>query len=456
MTTTQITSQKKFSSNLAFILSCAGSAIGLANIWKFPYVVGKFGGGSFLALYLFFLSLIGFPAFLSEILIGKSTQKAPSGAYFALGKTKVWKAFGQITIWTGFLISTFYSVVAGWILGYFFEALVGNLHSIQELETAKLHHTQLMESPLWGLSFHALFTAICYLFLTGGIRAGIERCNRFFMPLFFVILLVIATTSLTLPTATSVFQFFFSFHLEDLTGAAILVALGHAFFTLSVGQGTLVTYGSYLEKKSPVLSSAFWVVFADTAVSILSALSILSIVFWAGLEIEYGPGLIFQTLPAIFSQLTGGYYLSLGFFFLVFIAALTSQVSALEPLIAHFIEKRFFSRKKAVLIVVVSSYLLGIPSALSTNCLAGWTIIGHTFMDVANFITTSLLAPIGALFAVLLVGWRWGAKKALAQLEFTNADSASVKIFNSYFVVAVTFIAPILIIFVFLHATGFL
>lgn len=436
-----------FSSRLAFILSTAGSAIGLANIWKFPYVVGSNGGASFILLYLFFLLLIGVPAFISEVLIGKATQKPPSLAFEALGRTKAWKFIGTGTIVTGFLVSSFYSVVAGWILGYFVQALLGNLSDIHDIPSAHNHYTSLVAHPLWATAFHALFMGISAWVLFGGIRKGIELCNKIFMPIFFLILIGLAGYAMTLPSASQVFSYLTSIDFKACPTGAILIALGHAFFTLSVGQGTLVTYGSYLKPKTKTVSTSLYVILADTLVSLFSAFCILSIVFSANMQMEFGPGLIFETLPTIFSAIPFGHFLSILFFFLVFIAALTSQVSALEPLISHLSANKM-KRKYAVALVTGASFLLGVPSAFSTSLLDGYTIFGQSFLECMNTLTTSILVPLGGLAAVLLVGWRWGIMDAIRNLEIESSP------IRYYFVLTIKYCAPILIFFVFLHSIG--
>jgi len=444
-----------FSNRIGFILSTAGSAIGLANIWKFPYVVGEFGGGGFIILYFFFLFMIGFPAFFSEILIGKITGKRPDDAYESLGKSKTWGKIGLGTMWTGFFVSSFYSVVAGWILGYLYEALRGNLLFIQTIPQAHGHYLSLMQEPFWSLFFHFIFAMICLWFLIGGIRKGIEKCNKICMPIFFIVLSLLLVWTFTLPTAKETVNFFLRCDFSKISPQAVIIALGHAFFTLSVGQGTLVTYGSYLKPHSKILSSASLVVLTDTLVSLASAFCILSIVAFGNQNIQFGPGLIFETLPTIFSTVSGGYSLCAGFFFLVFIAALTSQVSALEPLIAHITEKFSMNRRKASGLVVLASFLIGVPSALSQSSLSTLTFFDNTFFDIMNFTTTSMLVPLGGLASVLLIGWKYGVQNALNHLTGEEQHFLQKQSFiKKYFKISIAFIAPIFIIFVFAHAIG--
>jgi len=455
MSEVAITKKDFFTSRFGFIISTAGSAIGLANIWKFPYIVGKCGGGGFILIYIALLLLVGFPSFLSEILIGKSAKKTPAFAFKELGKNAIFQKAGSFTVWTGFFVSSFYSVVAGWILGYFFEAISGGLQNLHTISSAQSHYAHLVQNSYWALLFHGLFQLICLSFLIGGIKSGIERCNKIFMPLFFVILFALMAFCTTLPQAGDVVRFMTSVDFAKLPASCFILALGHAFFTLSCGQGTMATYGSYLKPGQKVLSSSLFILLADTLVSLFAAFCILSIVFSAKMEIEFGPGLIFATLPTIFSQIPFGAAISALFFFLVFIAALTSQVSALEPLISHLGSKYKISRRLATLIVSSSSFLVGIPSALSTNVLQDIKFLGSNILECMNFATTSVLVPLGALAAVLLIGWKKSAQNVFSDFQ-TEEKNSYPKSFFLFLLFAMRYSAPLLIIYIFLNAIGLL
>ena len=442
-----------FSSRIGFILSTAGSAIGLGNIWKFPYIVGKFGGGTFLFVYFVCLLLAGLPTFLAEICIGKATGLKPQDAYTQLGRSRAWGYCGLITVWTGFFISSFYSVVAGWVLGYFFQSISGNLQGLHTTALAHGYFNSLMQSASFSTFFHFLFMAICAAFLLGGIKKGIERCNRLFMPLFFFLLFAIALWACTLPTASQVFAFMTTPQMNSFPRTMILVALGHAFFTLSVGQGTLVTYGSYLKSKENLLKNSLYILAADTLVSLLTAFSVISLVFYTNSDLTFGPGLVFETIPAIFSDIAYGHLLCPLFFALIVLAAITSQVSALEPLISHLQAKHHLPRKSAVYTVITASFLLGIPSCLSSNLFSDLHFFGENFLDCMNFISTSVLVPIGGLFAVLLVGRRWGISQLMTTLGGSGIARQSIA---QYLTITLTYIAPVLIVIVFLHAIGWL
>lgn len=439
-------------SRIGFILAVAGSAIGLANIWRFPYIVGKHGGAAFIIIYLLCLAFMGFPVFISEILIGRSTQTSPVGAFRKLGGS-LWSKAGGLTIFTGFLVSSFYSAVAGWILGYLVEAALGNFSLFHSTEQATAHYASLIDSPSWGVSFHFLFLLLSTSVLYLGVREGIEKSSKVFMPLLFLVLFILVFKGILMPNAGAALTFLFTPDWTVLTPTAIIVAMGQAFFTLSLGQGTLVTYGSYLKKQENIVASSFPVVAMDTLVSILSAIAVFTIVFSVGIEPDCGPGLIFRTLPWAFSQIPGGYLLGILFFLLVVLAALTSEISAMEPFIAYLIDEKKWKRKPAVITCGLSAFILGIPSALSYNLLKHYTLWGMTFLDLMDFLASSILIPIGGLFAVLLVGWRWGMPKAFAELlQGSQTTFAKRKPLKHYFWFCIKYSAPVLILFVFLNA----
>lgn len=442
-------------SRLGFIFAVAGSAVGLANIWRFPYIVGQNGGAAFILVYLFCLMLIGFPVFMSEMVIGRTAQTSPSGAFRLLGNANAWSWAGKFTIVTGFIVSSFYSAAAGWILGYLIEALLGKFSAFKASEHAVQHYQSLMENPWWGVSFHFFFLLLCIGVLYLGVRKGIERGNKIMMPLLIGVLLFLVFKGLTMPNAAEGLRFLFTPEWSRLTPAALLIALGQSFFTLSVGQGTMVTYGSYLNRSENLIKSCFPIVLMDTFISLLSAVAVFTIVFSAGMEPGSGPGLIFHTLPWVFSQISGGYFLAILFFLLVGIAALTSEISALEPGIAYLVDEHNWQRKYAVMACGGGAFLLGIPSALSYSVLKNYTFNNATFFDCMNFLTSGIMIPIGGFLAVILVGWVWGTNNALNQLQ-SGASETFDKYpwLKSYFWLCFKYITPILMIIVFLNAIG--
>lgn len=450
-------SREHWGSKLGFILAVAGSAIGLGNIWRFPYIAGNNGGAAFILVYLVCLLAIGFPVFIAEITMGRRAQTDPAGTFRLLGRTGLWGGVGMLTIVTGCIVSAFYSAVAGWVLGYFVEALKGSVVQFTSHEQAVAHYQGLLESPWWGIGYHALFLFSSLAVLYCGVKEGIERCNKFFMPLLFVILIILVLRGFFLPNSFQSLGFLLQPDWSLITPGAFLIALGQSFFTLSVGQGTLVTYGSYLSSKENIVQSGLMILLMDTLVSILSAFAIFTIVFSVGIRPDQGPSLLFNTLPLVFSQIAGGYIMSVLFFLLIVIAALTSEISALEPLISYLSDKRGWTRTKAVCVSGGISFLIGVPCALSTSVLKDISFLGQSsVLEGIIFLCSDILIPIGGLAAVILAGWRWGLVPFFEELNRGGEDSfASSYRFKAYLGICVRFVSPVLIIVVFLSAIGF-
>ena len=448
--------RETWQSRLGFMFAAAGSAVGLANIWRFPYVVGSSGGAAFVILYLVCLALIGIPVFVAEVLIGRHTQASPSAAFQKLAPRapKLWGIFGKGTILTGFIVSSFYSVVAGWILGYLVQAFAGNLTSFTSGSEAAQHYQTLIANPAWVLGYHALFICLCGGLLFFGVQHGIERGSKIMMPLLFILLIGLAVRGLMLPGAWKGVEFLISPNWHEVTPTVVIVALGQAFFTLSLGQGTMVTYGSYLRRGDNILGSCLPVILMDTVVSLLAAVAVMTIVFSAGLAPTAGESLLFETLPIVFSSTPGGYLFGVGFFLLVTLAAVTSEISAMEPAIAYLMEKKL-SRHLATACVTLGGFLLGIPCALSFSYFSGYTFLGETFFGAVAFVATAIMIPLGGFAAVVLVGWGWGPRRAIESLR-TGAE----ELFNrrpwigAYFSFCFKYVAPTLIALVFIHALG--
>jgi NSS family neurotransmitter:Na+ symporter len=445
--------REQWSSKLGFIFAVAGSAVGLANIWRFPYIAGHYGGAAFIILYLVCLFAIGFPTFIAEIVIGRKTHKNPAQAFKELGQSSNWGKIGGLTIVTGFLVSAFYSAVAGWISGYFVEAVSGALISFSSHAETQAHYEGLTQNPFWGVGFHFLFIASCSAVLYFGIKGGIERWNKVFMPLLFLILFALVFYGLQMEGSEKGLAFLLTPDFSALSNEAIIVALGQSFFTLSIGQGTLVTYGSYLSKNEHILSSSFPIVIMDTLVSLLSAVAIFTIVFSVGIAPDSGPALLFHTLPLVFSQIPAGYFVSVLFFLLVLLAALTSEISALEPSIAYLCDRKGWKRSSAVLAVGTASFLVGVPCALSTSLLKDFSIFSFpNILEAMIYLCSNVLIPLGGLAAVLLTGWKWGLNGFFAELFAESKGTGFVK---SYFRWTLLYLSPLLIIVVFLNEIGF-
>lgn len=437
------------------MLAVAGSAVGLVNIWRFPYIVGQNGGAAFILIYLLFLCLIGFPVFLSEILIGRKTELGPAGAYRKLGKRKFWAIPGILTVLTGFIVSGFYSAVAAWILGYLIEAVGGAVSEFQSIEQASLHFEGLVRNPLWNISYHFLFLFICSTVLYFGVRNGIERSTKIMMPLLFATLLFLVFKGISLPHAHKAISFLFNPNWSELTPKALLIALGQAFFTLSLGQGTMVTYGSYLGKKDNVFKMGIPIIGIDLIVSIFSAIAVFTIAFSVNIKPDAGPNLLFNTLPWAFSQLQGGYFLATTFFLLVTLAAVTSEISALEPAIAYMCDEWGYRRHTSVFVCGFGAFLLGVPSSLAFSTFGGFTFFNLSILDFMDFLCGSILIPIGGFVAVVMVGWVWGFNKAFEHLEEGSEGMYQRRRWlRPYLSFCIKYLSPILILIVFLNAIG--
>ena len=429
-----------FGSKLGVIAAAAGSAIGLGNIWRFPYVLGENGGGAFLLIYLLFVLSIGIPVMLSEFTIGRSAQRNPVGAFLKLAPGKPWFLVGIMGVGAAFMILAFYTVVAGWTLEYVYQSVINGFHGKDQAAIGGMfdHFRDTARPVIWFLIFMLMTLGI----VIAGVKNGIERYAKILMPILLVILIVISIRGITLPGAGEGLKFLFHPDFSKITPKVILEALGQAFFSLSIGMGTLITYGSYIKKKEDLTNIAINVSLADTLIAVLAGVAIFPAVFAFGIPPAAEEGLVYKTLPVIFQQMTGGYWFSLLFFILLAVAALTSTISVLEVIVAYFSEELNLSRKAATWLGTISVAVLGVFASYS----------GKVF-DVLNFTSANILLPLGGLFIVVFVGWYYGRKKTFA--EITNNGALKARLFNIYLFL-VRFIAPIAIAIVFLNGMGIL
>ncbi|MEN8191865.1 MAG: sodium-dependent transporter [Bacteroidota bacterium] len=443
--------REQWNSKLGFILAAAGSAIGLGNIWKFPYIAGENGGAAFIFIYLICIALIGLPVLMGEVLIGRTTQRNPVGAFKKLSNSKFWTAVGGLGVLAGFVILSFYVVVAGWSFGYVFEAISGVFYEFNKIESAGNHFGSLTSNIVWIVGFTAIFLVATMGIVYGGVQNGIERGSKIMMPLLLVILVILMIKGLTLPGAEKGVSFLLDPNWDNVTGETILLALGHAFFTLSLGMGAMMTYGSYMTKKDSIPNASLQIIFLDTIIALIAGIAIFTSVFATGQNPSEGPGLIFITLPIVFTKMTGGYIFSVLFFSLLSIAALTSSISLLEVVTAYFVDEKGWERKKAVITFGILTFLIAVPSALSFNILSDIKIFGLNFFDIADYLASNILLPLGGLFISIFVAWIWGFDKVLLELKqgsenlFENFPwiISAWKIFIKYF-------APVLIFLVLL------
>ncbi len=444
------TKRDSFTSNIGVIAAAAGSAIGLGNIWRFPYILGENGGGAFLFIYLAFVLGIGIPVMLSEFTIGRRAQRNPVGAFKKLAPKRPWFLIGIMGVVAAFMILSFYAAVAGWTLEYIYQSVTNSFAGktpVQLRDMFEDFRTGSWRPVIWFLVF-MLFTAGIVI---SGVHKGIEKYTKILMPVLLVILIILSIRAVTLPGARAGLAFLFKPDFSKITAGTILEALGQAFFSLSIGMGTLITYGSYIQKKDNLSGIAISVSLADTFIAVLAGIAIFPAVFAFGIDPAAEEGLVFITLPTIFQQMAGGYFFSLLFFILLGVAALTSTISVLEVVVAYFSEELNISRKKATLIATLSISVLGIFAAASWGWFSTFSIAGNNFFGILNFTSANILLPIGGLFIVLFVGWFMGRNKV--RDEISNQGSLKARMVG-VFLFLVRFIAPVAIAMVFLNGIG--
>jgi len=440
-----MSSQRKaraqFASKFGVLAAAAGSAIGLGNIWKFPYITGEYGGAAFILVYLGFIALVGVPVMLSEFVIGRKSRRNAFGAFKKLAPKSVWKYIGILGVLAAFFILSFYGVVAGWSIKYIYLSVV---HWFDGLPPEKIEETFLtfIESPGNPLFFQLLFMIMTALIVAIGIQKGIERFSKVLMPILLFLILLLDIRAITLPGAEEGLKFLFKPDFSKLSGEGILNALGHAFFSLSLGMGTLITYGSYINKQNNLVKTSLQVTVADTFIALIAGIAILPAVFAFGIEPTKGPGLVFITLPNVFAQMPGGYFFGILFFVLLTVAALTSSISILEVVVAYFVEELKIKRKLSTFFATSLIALLGIICSLSMGIFSEYKVLCFNFFDLLDFIAANVLLPLGGLFISLFIGWKLGKYKVFKEI----AHGGSLKgWFLTALLILLRFIAPIAI-----------
>jgi len=402
---------------MGFVLAASGSAIGLGNVWKFPYITGQNGGGAFVLIYLVCIFAVGLPIMLAEFTLGRKTNLNPVGAFQALKPNTPWVGVGFMGVVAGFLILSFYGVVGGWTLAYIVKSFSHSVLEFQSPTDAGQFFGKFIANPREGLIYQALFMGLCMAIVIKGVHGGIEKACNILMPALFVILLLLMVRSLTLPGAMEGVKFYLNPDFSKITPSVILIALGQAFFSLSLGMGAMLTYGSYLSEKENLTSATVYVVLFDTMIALLVGMVIFPAVFAMGLEPAEGPSLVFSVLPAVFSSMPFGTVVSIIFFILLAIAAITSGISLLEVVVAYFIDQVGWARKKAVLTVGLIIFALGIPSGLSFGVMSEVKFMDKTFFDIVDNIASNYLLPLGGMLTAIFVGWKWGVAKAREEIE---------------------------------------
>lgn len=444
--------RNQWSSRLGFILVAVGSAVGLGNIWKFPFITGMNGGGAFVLVYIVAILCCGLPILMAEFLIGRHSQKDVVGSFKKLApKSKFWRWLGFLNLSAAFIILSYYGVVAGWTLDYFFKSITGGFVGQNPEDIAALFGS-LVTDPIRQMFWFTSFMLLCLLVVVSGIKKGIERWNSILMPSLFGILIFMAIYGMTSSGAAEGLKFMLYPDFSKLTISGVLEAIGHSFFTLSLAMGAMVTYASYMNKDEPIYPVSIRIAFLDTMVAIIAGLAIFPIVFAVGMEPTGGPGLIFKTLPQVFATIPFGSVLSTLFFLLLGFAALSSAISLLEVLTAFMIDEKKCDRKKATSLMTIAVYFAGIPSALSYSILGDVKLLkGMEVLDSLDYLASNFLLPIGGLLIAIYTGFI--LDKRIAKLEITQGGKGFQTIFTIWYF-AIRYLAPIAVLLVFLTKIG--
>ena len=410
--------REQWGSRLGFILAASGSAVGLGNIWKYPHMAGQNGGAAFTIVYLICILIVGLPILLGELAIGRNTQLSPVGAFNRLVKKSNWKWVGFLGVGSAFVILSFYGVVGGWTLRYTIYSLLGGFESLSgNPEVSGDVFNSFISNSINPILWQLLFMSVCIGIIIKGVKSGIEEGAKIMMPLIVVILGVLVVRGLTLEGGSEGLTFLFKPKFSDLTPSSIVLALGHAFFTLSLGMGTMITYGSYLDKKQNLINSAIWVILLDTAIAMLAGTAIFTIVFAMGADPSAGAGLIFVVLPTIFPQIGGGLVWGTLFFLILFMAALTSAISILEVITAYFIDEKGWPRQKATLLFGGVITLVGIFCSLSLGSINITDIFDITFFDFLDELSSKYMLPIGGALTAIFILNKWTVGSFLDEIK---------------------------------------
>lgn len=442
--------RESFKSSFGILAAAIGSAVGLGNIWRFPYITGMDGGAAFIIIYLICVAIVGIPVLLSEFIIGRTAKKGAVGSFKKLAPRSGWFVGGALGVLAAFVILIFYGVIAGWTLGYVIKS-VTNQFAGKNVNQIKDIFVSFTSSPIRPIICQVIFTFLTGLVVATGVENGIEKYSKILVPVLVAILVILDIRAVTLPGAKAGISFLFKPDFSKIQKGAILDALGHCFFSLSLGAGTMITYGSYMGEKERLGKTALNVAVSDTIIALLAGIAIFPAVFAFGIEPNSGPGLVFITLPNVFSKMPGGYVFSIMFFLLLAIAALTSTISLLEAVVAYGKEELNMSRKKATIIATVLVAIFGSLASLSQGPLSGWTIAGKNLLDFLDYISANYLMTIAAFIVSIFVGWKMGKKSVSYQL--TNNGSIKAGYTNAFVFIA-KFISPLAIIIIFLQGIG--
>ena len=441
----------EWSSRWAFVLAAAGSAVGLGNIWKFPYIAGQNGGGAFVLVYLICIAVIGIPIMMAEVMIGRRGRQSPINTMISLsedaGRNRYWSMLGWSGVIAGFLILSYYSVIAGWGLAYVFRAAIG-MFSGADADQVEGIFKDFLASPERLLAWHTIFMVMTMVVVGRGVRSGLEQAVRFLMPALFVLLLIMVGYAMSTDFFSKGLAFLFEPDFSKLSRDSVLIAMGHAFFTLSLGMGAIMIYGSYMPERVSIAKTTFLIAGADTVVALMAGMAIFPIVFANQLEPSAGPGLIFVTLPVAFGKMPAGSLFGAIFFTLVVFAAWTSSISLIEPAVTWLVENHNMRRLTACVWSGILSWVLGIGTVLSFNLWSEDKIFGKTFFDLLDYLTANIMLPLGGLFIAIFAAWVMREADVREELAVVNRFGYALWRF------VVRFITPVCVVIVFLNAIG--
>lgn len=421
--------QGSWSNRWVFILAAMGSSVGLGNIWLFPIMVGQYGGGAFILLYLCCMLLVAVPIMMAEVVIGRHARQNPvnaiEGAAVSAGASRHWRLVGVLAIFCGFLIFSYYSVVAGWVLHYLVAMIFGQLNGLGVDQTSRFFNALLADSQML-LLWHSLFVLLVIWVLAQRVERGLDRAMRFLMPVLFLMLFMLLGFALTTGEFVPATEYLFNFHLQDIGWDAVLIALGHSFFTLALGVGVIMAYSAYMGKGDAIAPTVIAIGVFDTLVAMLIGLVVVTVVMAAQMELRSGPGLLFVTLPVAFTQLPGGQVFGFLFFLLAAVAALTSAISLLEPATAWLTERFRWSRARAVSLLGVLAWGLGVAALYSLGQLPDLKLLGVSIFDLIDITTTILFLPLGGIAVAVLAGWVLDKEVLTAELALSSPSLASL------------------------------
>ena len=438
-----------FGSRFGALVAMAGSAVGLGNLWRFPYLVGENGGAAFIIIYILMSFLICLPIFICEFVMGRRSQENAYSTFRDLSGGSWWKYVGVMTVIVPLIVTSYYSVVGGWSVEYLIKSLTFTFTSGEAQSQISTMFGDFVSSPWLPLIMHTIFLLITAVIVAAGIKGGIEKFSKVMMPLLFVIVLGIAIYSLTLPGAGSGVEYLFKPDFSKITAKACAAALGQAFFSLSIGFGTIMTYASYVSKKENIMFQSTATAISDLAFALIAGVAIMPAVFAFGLNPQSGPGLVFETLPYVFSQMPAGGYVAVLFFLALLVAAITSSISMFEVGVAYLVEEKKISRGWACVVVFAGCWILGALCSLSFGPLSQVKLFDRSIFDFFDNLSSNVLMTLGSLLTVLFVGWRM--KKTEIYEEFTNGGtiSTNAKIFGILWFL-IRYVAPVAVVSVFI------